>query len=115
MWLMLQQETPDDYVIATGETRTVREFVEAAAKWFEFDLEWQGSGVDEVGIDKKSNKVIIKINKDFYRPAEVDLLIGDPTKARQKLGWVPQYDFTTLVAEMCNEDNFQETGISLPF
>jgi GDPmannose 4,6-dehydratase len=115
MWLILQQDQPDDFVIATGETRTVREFAEVAAKWFEFDLEWQGSGVDEVGIDKKSNKVIIKINKDFYRPAEVDLLIGDPSKAKEKLGWVPEYDFATLVAEMCNEDNFQETGISLPF
>lgn len=112
MWLMLQQETPDDYVVATGETRTVRQFVETCARHFGFDLQWYGEGVDEYGVDKNSNKVIIKINKDFYRPAEVDLLIGDPTKAKQKLGWVPEYDFDALVAEMCYQDEQEEKKLS---
>jgi GDPmannose 4,6-dehydratase len=112
MWLMLQQETPDDYVIATGETRTVRQFVETCAQIFGFDLQWYGEGVDEYGVDKNSNKVIIKINKDFYRPAEVDLLIGDPSKAKEKLGWKPEYTFDALVAEMCYQDDEEEKTLS---
>jgi len=108
MWKMLQMEKPDDYVLATGETRTVRDFVEIAGKHFGFDIEWQGEGVDEIGIDKITNNVIIKINKDFYRPAEVDLLLGDPTKAKNVLEWQPQYSFEQLVTEMCQEDEKQQ-------
>lgn len=104
MWKMLQMEKPDDYVLATGQTRTVREFVEIAGKHFGFDIEWQGDGVDEIGIDKISKSVIIKVNKEFYRPAEVDLLLGDPTKARNVLHWDGNYTFEALVKEMCEED-----------
>lgn len=112
MWLMLQQDTPEDYVIATGETRTVRQFVEVCARHFGFDLQWYGEGVEEYGVDKITNKVIIKINKDFYRPAEVDLLIGDPSKAKAKLGWVPEYNFDSLVAEMCYQDEQEEKQLA---
>jgi len=112
MWLMLQQDQPDDYVIATGETRTIREFVEKAAMQFGMEIGWGGSGLDEVGIDKTTNKIIIKINKDFYRPAEVDLLIGDPSKAKTKLNWKPEYSFDELVAQMCYHDNEQEKNKS---
>jgi GDPmannose 4,6-dehydratase len=81
MWLMLQQDTPDDYVIATNETRTVREFVDVAFKAAGIDLEWKGTGVDEIAINKANGKVVVKVNPKFFRPAEVDLLLGDPTKA----------------------------------
>jgi len=108
MWLMLQQDQPDDYVIATGETRTIREFVEKAATHFGMEIGWAGSGLEEVGIDKITNKIIIKINKEFYRPAEVDLLIGDPSKAKTKLNWKSEYSFDELVAQMCYHDNEQE-------
>ncbi len=87
MWLMLQQDTPDDYVLATNETHTVREFIELASKRLGFDIEWQGEGVEEVGIDKKTGDIIIKIDPAYFRPAEVDLLIGDPAKAKKILGW----------------------------
>jgi GDPmannose 4,6-dehydratase len=108
MWKMLQMEKPDDYVLATGETRTVRDFVNVASKKLGFDIGWVGSGVEEVGIDKKTNNVIIKINKDFYRPAEVELLLGDPKKAIEKLDWQPEYTFEMLVEEMCQEDEKQQ-------
>lgn len=86
MWLMLQQEKPDDYVIATNETRTVREFVETAFSHIGITIEWKGQGVDEVGINKSTGKVVIKINPQFFRPAEVDVLLGNPDKAENKLG-----------------------------
>lgn len=104
MWAMLQKDHPDDYVIATGETRSVREFVEIACEYFDFEIEWKGKGVDEVGIDKKTGNVIIKINKKFYRPAEVDLLIGDASKADKELYWIKQYTFKQLVEQMCDND-----------
>ncbi len=104
MWLMLQQEEPDDYVVATNETRTVREFVETAFAKVGITVEWSGTGVDEVGKDAATGKVIVKINKDFFRPAEVDLLIGDPTKAETKLGWVRQIPFDELVDRMVKND-----------
>jgi len=100
MWLMLQQPEPDDYVISTGETHSVREFVEETAKILGFDIEWQGEGQQEVGIDKNTGKVIIEIDPRYYRPAEVDLLQGDPSKAREKLGWKPEVDFKGLVKLM---------------
>lgn len=104
MWLMLQQNEPDDYVIATNETRTVREFVEKAFNKVEIDVEWSGAGINEVGIDKKTEKLIVKINKDFFRPAEVDILLGNPSKAEEKLGWQRQVSFDELVKRMVDND-----------
>jgi GDPmannose 4,6-dehydratase len=95
MWRMLQQDVPDDYVLATGETHTVREFLETA--WG--PITWKGQGVNERGEDS-TGRVIVKVNPEFYRPAEVELLIGDATKARTKLGWVPKTRFTELVQKM---------------
>lgn len=104
MWLMLQQEKPDDYVIATNETRTVREFVETAFKVAGIDVVWEGSGVDEVGKDKATGKVIVKINKSFFRPAEVDILLGDASKAEKALGWKREIGFQELVERMVKND-----------
>lgn len=104
MWLMLQQEKPDDYVIATGETHSVREFVELAFKECGFEIEWQGKGLSEVGVDSSSGKVLIEIDPRYYRPTEVDILIGDPEKAREKLGWKPRVKFERLVEMMIKED-----------
>lgn len=104
MYLMLQQEKPDDYVVATGETRTVRDFALAAFKALDIDLEFKGTGVDEVGIDKNTGKVLVKVNKDFYRPAEVELLIGNPKKAEEKLGWKREISFDQLVSRMVKND-----------
>ncbi len=104
MWLMLQQEQPDDYVVATGETHSVREFVEAAAPIAGFELEWQGSGTDEVGRDKRSGEIIVEVDPRFYRPAEVDLLHGDPSKARERLGWSPRISFDELAVTMMQAD-----------
>ena len=104
MWLMLQQDTPDDYVIATNETRTVREFVEIAFKNVGIIIEWKGTGVNETGIDKNSGKTIVKINPKFFRPAEVDILLGDPSKAEKNLGWTREINFSQLVERMVNND-----------
>lgn len=104
MWLMLQQDTPDDYVIATNETRTVREFVEIAFKHVDITIEWQGTGVNEIGIDKATGKTIVKINPVFFRPAEVDILLGDPTKAESFLGWKREISFANLVERMVAND-----------
>ena len=100
MWLMLQQDEPDDYVIATGTQYSVREFVEAAAPYFGFNIIWEGEGLDEKGIDKKSGRTIIKVNPRYFRPAEVESLLGDPTKAKEKLGWEPKITFKELVEDM---------------
>lgn len=104
MWLMLQADKPDDYVVSTGETHSVREFVEASAKILGFDLVWQGKGLKEIGIDKKTNKTIIQIDPYYFRPAEVDLLIGDCTKAKKLLGWEPKTKFKELVEIMAQSD-----------
>lgn len=104
MWRMLQHDKADDYVLATNETHTVREFVEIAAKELDFDLEWTGNGVDEKGIDKNTGKVIIEIDPKYFRPAEVDLLIGDYAKAEKQLGWKPTTTFTELVKMMVASD-----------
>lgn len=104
MWLMLQQDEPDDYVVATGVTRTVREFVEIAFKKVGIEIEFQGSGVDEVGIDKATGKVLVKVNPKFFRPAEVDLLLGNPAKAEAKLGWKREISFEQLVERMIEKD-----------
>ncbi len=104
MWLMLQQDTPDDYVIATNETRTVREFAETAFRCVGIDIEWQGSGIDEIGINKANGKTIIKINPSFFRPAEVDFLLGNPEKAENQLKWKREISFSELVERMVKND-----------
>ena len=101
MWMMLQQDAPDDYVIATGEQYSVRQFVEACAPYFDMDIEWRGTGLDEVGIDKKTGKIIVRVDPKYFRPAEVETLLGDSTKAKNILGWTPEYNFNKLVKEMC--------------
>jgi GDPmannose 4,6-dehydratase len=102
-WLMLQQPVPEDYVIATGEQHSVREFVEAAAAELGIPLQWRGKGPDEKGVDREG-RAIVAIDARYYRPAEVDTLLGDATKARTKLGWQPRVNFRQLVAEMARED-----------
>lgn len=104
MWLMLQQNQADDFVLASGETHTVREFATLAAQHAGFTIEWRGEGLDEQCIDTQTGKAIIRINPDFYRPAEVDLLIGDPAKSREKLGWICETSFQQLVEEMVEAD-----------
>ena len=104
MHLMLLQDEPDDYVVATNETRTVREFVEKAFKAAGMEVVWEGSGIDEVGKDKETGKVIVKVNPDFFRPAEVDVLLGNPAKAEEKLGWKREISFDELVERMVKND-----------
>lgn len=104
MWRMLQQEKPDDYVLATGETHTVRHFVEQAFKEIGVEIVWEGEGVKEIGKDKNSGRVLIKINPEFYRPAEVDILLGNPQKAEMVLGWKREVDFPGLVKKMVEYD-----------
>jgi len=101
MWLMLQQETPDDYVIATGKEYSVKDFVEASAEYFGMKIEWQGEGLDEVGIDRFTKKVVVRVSDKYFRPAEVESLWGDPTKAKEVLGWKPKHTFDSLVEDMC--------------
>ena len=104
MWLMLQQDEPDDYVVATGETRTVREFVEAAFRAAGIELEFQGSGADEVAIDRATGKTVVRVSERFFRPAEVELLLGCPEKAEKKLGWKREISFQELVERMVRND-----------
>ena len=104
MWLMLQQDEADDYVIATNETRTVREFVERTFKYVNIDIVWEGSEVNEIGKDKATGKTLVKINPDFFRPAEVEILIGDPIKGETKLGWKREIPFNELVERMIKND-----------
>ena len=104
MWLMLQQDKADDYVVATGETRTVREFVELAFGHVDIEVEWKGEGVDEIGVDKATGKTIVTINPKFFRPAEVDVLLGDPAKAEKTLGWKREISFSQLVERMVKND-----------
>ena len=104
MWRILQQEKPVDYVLATGETTTVRDFCRMTFKELDIDLEFVGTGVDEKGIDKATGKVLVEVDPNYFRPAEVDLLLGDSSKARQELGWKPKYDLPMLVKEMVESD-----------
>ena len=104
MWRILQQDKPDDYVLATGETHTIREFCEVAFKEIGKEIKWQGKGVNEQGIDVKTGKTLVKINPEFFRPAEVDILLGDPTKAEKVLGWKRKVDFLGLVKLMVSHD-----------
>jgi GDPmannose 4,6-dehydratase len=104
MWMMLQQDEPDDYVLATGESHSVREFVEAAFTHVGRPIEWRGEGIEEVGMDKTSNQPLVSIDPRYFRPTEVDQLLGNPTKARRKLGWSHRVGFKELVAEMMESD-----------
>ena len=104
MWLMLQQEKPDDYILATGENHSVREFIEITAKFLDMEILWQGQGLDEKGIDKKTKKIIIKIDPEYFRPAEVDVLLGDYSKAKKILGWEPKTKFKDLIKIMIDEE-----------
>ena len=100
MWLMLQQDKPDDYVIATGEQYSVKDFVDKAAPFFGFNIEWMGEGLDEVGYDWSTKRHVISVDKRYFRPAEVESLLGDPSKAKQKLGWEPKISFDELIEDM---------------
>lgn len=104
MWLMLQQEKPDDYVIASGETRSVREFVTIAFQTVGIELKWQGEGKEETAVDKATGKVVVVVNPAFFRPAEVELLLGSPAKAEKELGWERHIDFDELVKRMVEND-----------
>jgi GDPmannose 4,6-dehydratase len=109
MWLMLQQEKPDDYVVATGETHSVREFVELAFKELGVEIEWHGEGQEEFGIDKANGNVIVKVHPRYYRPTEVAFLLGDPTKAQKKLNWQPKTKLPELLKIMIKADYEQES------
>ena len=100
MWLMLQQDKPDDYVIATGEQYSVKDFVDKAAPFFGFNIQWMGEGLDEVGYDWSTKRQVISVDKKYFRPAEVESLLGDPSKAKQKLGWEPKISFDQLIEDM---------------
>tara|TARA_Y100000287_G_scaffold100654_1_gene80448 strand:- start:394 stop:711 length:318 start_codon:yes stop_codon:yes gene_type:complete len=100
MWLMLQQDKPDDYVIATGEQYSVRDFVDAAAPYFGMNIEWMGEGLDEVGYDWNTKRPVVKVDKKYFRPAEVETLLGDASKAKENLGWEPKISFKELVEDM---------------
>ena len=101
---MLQQETPEDFVIATGEQHSVRDFVEIAARHLDLKIKWEGQGLEEKGINAENGESIIKIDPRYFRPTEVDELLGDATKAKEKLGWTPKITFEELVTEMIDED-----------
>lgn len=103
-WLMLQQDEPDDYVIATGKQHTVREFIDKAAEKLHLPLVWQGEGVNEKGLHRETGKVMVAVDPHYFRPTEVDTLLGDPTKAREKLGWVPRTTLDELISEMVEKD-----------
>jgi GDPmannose 4,6-dehydratase len=105
MWLILQQDEPDDYVIATGKQHSVREFIDAAAGELGMDIEWKGSGLDEVGIDRNTGREIVAVDERYFRPTEVDTLLGDPSKAKKTLGWEAKTSFADLVKEMVAADD----------
>ena len=104
MWKMLQHDKPEDYVLATGKTSTIREFCELAFKELNIEIKWKGIGANEVGIDRLSGKEIIAIDSNYYRPTEVELLVGDATKAKKLLNWEPKYNLNSLVSEMISSD-----------
>ena len=105
---MLQQDKPDDYVIATGKQYSVRQFVEEAATYFEMLIRWEGDGLNEVGIDVETGKVVVRVDSKYFRPAEVETLLGDATKAKEELGWTPKTSFKELVDEMCRYESYHE-------
>jgi GDPmannose 4,6-dehydratase len=101
MWLMLQQDKPEDFVIATGKQYSVKDFIEKCAPYFYLKIRWEGEGLNEVGINVNTGKVIIRVDPKYFRPAEVETLLGDPSKAKSVLGWEPEYTFDALVEDMC--------------
>ncbi len=103
-WLMLQQDTPEDFVIATGIQYSVRDFVNKAAKSMDIDMEWEGVGADEKGYNKATGKCLVEVDPRYFRPTEVETLLGDPTKAKEKLGWTPKITFDEMVTEMVEYD-----------
>jgi GDPmannose 4,6-dehydratase len=105
MWLMLQHTIPEDFVIATGEQYSVKEFVNRCAPYFNMNIKWEGDGLDEIGIDTISNQIVVRIDQKYFRPAEVESLLGNPSKAKSVLGWQPIYTFDMLVHEMCTQEN----------
>lgn len=113
MWLMLQQEKPQDYVIATGETHTVREFAALAFRQVGINLVWKGKGVDETGCDAETGKILVDVNPKYFRPTEVDLLWGNPTKAESELGWIRKVDFNSLVHMMVEADMWELAAMNL--
>ena len=104
MWMMLQQDEPDDFVISTMEQITVREFCERTGKCLGMDIQWQGEGVEEIGIDKNTGNVVISVSPRYFRDAEVETLLGDSTKARETLGWKPEITLDEMIQEMVNKD-----------
>jgi GDPmannose 4,6-dehydratase len=114
-WLMLQQSVPGDFVIATGEQHSVRDFIEAAAKALELELTWHGSGVDEHAIDVATKLVVVRVDPRYFRPAEVETLVGDASKARSQLGWTPRTSFSDLVREMVQADLYLARNTAKPF
>jgi len=104
MWKMLQRDEPEDFVIATGETHKVREFVEKAFLHVGINIKWEGEGLHEKGIDESNGKILVEVDQRYFRPTEVDILIGNPAKAKEKLGWVPTILFKDLVKEMVDAD-----------
>ena len=111
MWRMLQQDTPDDFVLATGELHSVRECVEYSAEYLGYDIEWKGEGIDEKGYDKKTGKLLVEIDPEYFRPTEVELLLGDATKAKEVLGWEPKIKFKDLIEEIIQSDLKQMENI----
>lgn len=109
MWLMLQHDEPDDFVLATGEMHSVREFIERSFMMRGFDIEWSGTGINEIGTDKQSGRILVRIDEKYFRPAEVDKLLGDSTKARTRLGWTPKIEFDELVQLMVDSDCIKTT------
>ena len=105
MWLMLQQDIPDDYVISTGEQYSVREFVDKAAPYFGMDIEWRNKGLNEIGIDRNTGQLRIVVDEKYFRPAEVETLLGDSSKAHKELGWKPKTTFDQLVEDMCKNEH----------
>ena len=104
MWLMLQQETPDDYILATGAGQSVRRFVTLAFEHVGISIDWSGQGAEEKGHDRSNGKIVVEVNPRYFRPAEVNFLLGDPAKAREKLGWTPKHSLADIVAEMLKHD-----------
>jgi len=110
MYLMMQQDTPDDFVLATGQTTSVRDFCQMTFKHAGIDLKWEGEGVNEKGIDKKTGTLLVEVDPQYFRPTEVELLIGDPSKAKEKLGWKFEYDINALVKDMVDSDAAELNG-----
>ena len=104
MWMMLQQDTPDDYVLATGETIEVRTFITKVFEELNIEVEWNGKGIDEIGINKSNGKTIVKVDPKYFRPTEVDLLVGDASKAYKELGWKPKHTVDSLIKDMVQSD-----------